>query len=446
MTSPRSATRSLRFGKQFALAVALASGTALVSTFGFAAPAHAQKKKDDKGAAKPVYSKEFVEAYKALEAQITAGADLATIKPKLDELSAISVSPDEKLQVGQMAYTAAVKAQDDTMQLRGLEQMLASGKVPPEQLGQFNYIGFQLNYRMKNSPQARTYLQAAIDNKFTNPQLSDAIMKYQLAQLLLSEDKFDEGYAALKVAIAARKAEVGKVEQGWFGYGIKTGMDNNLKQQTMDLVQLWLAEDARALVWKDSINIVRNMAVLDDRGNEEALLDLLRLSRDVGTLDRGQDYLAFVELARAARYPKEVKEMLDKGFGSGAVNRGDTWANEQLAAANRTLTMDRTELPATEAAASKPGATLAQVMNAGRTFLSYGEYGKSASFFEKALTMPGAPQAEVLQRLGMAQVGMGDYAAAIASFGKINEPARGAVAMLWTAYAKQKQAGVAIGT
>ncbi len=160
MTSPFLAHRPLRLGRQLALAVALASGTALVGTFGFADVAHAQKKKDDKNAAKPVYSKEFIEAYKALEAQIAAGADLATLSPKLQELTALAVSPDEQLQAGQMSYSAAVKGQDDAMQLRGLELMLNSGKVPAEQLGQFNYIGFQLNYRMKNSPQARTTCSA----------------------------------------------------------------------------------------------------------------------------------------------------------------------------------------------------------------------------------------------------------------------------------------------
>ena len=445
MTSRNPAARPLRAGRHLALAIALASGTAVIGTFGLADAAHAQKKKDDKKAAKPVYSKEFIEAYKALEAQINAGADLATISPKLEELTALGVSDDEKLQVGQMTYTVAVKAQDDKLQLRGLELMLASGKVGAEQLGQFNYIAFQLNYRLKNSPQARYYLQAAIDNKFTSENLSDAIMKYQMAQLLVAEGKFPEGFAALKTAMAARKAEVGSIEQGWFGFGIKTGLDNELTKETFDLLQVWLAEDARSLIWRDSITITRNLALLDDRGNEEALLDLLRLSREVGTLERQQDYLAFVEIARAARYPKEVKEMIDKGFAANIINRGDTWVNEQLATATRTLTTDRTELPATEAAASKPGATLAQVMNAGRTFLSYGDNAKAAGFFGKALDMPGAPRGEVLQRLGMAQVGMGDYAAAIETFAKVDEPARAPVAMLWSAYAKQKMNGVQIG-
>ena len=116
-----------------------------------------------------------------------------------------------------------------------------------------------------------------------------------------------------------------------------------------------------------------------------------------------------------------------------------------MTVANRTLASDRTELPATEAAANKPGATLAQVLNAARTFLSYGDYAKAAGYFEKALAMPGAPRGEVLQRMGMAQIGMGNYAAAIETFAKVDEPARAPVAMLWSAYAKQKMDGVQIG-
>jgi hypothetical protein len=431
-----------RFGRHLALAIALASGTAVIGTLGFADVAHAQRK-NDKGAAKTNYSKEFTAAYQALDTQVNAGAELATIRPDIDALKAMASTPDEQMAAGQMTYNAAMKGKDNALQLDGLELMLNSGKVPAEQLGQFNYIGFQLSYTQKQSDRARAFLQRAIDNNFTAEQISPAIMKYQMAQLLMTDQKYDEGFEALKRAIAARKAEAGTVEQTWFGLGIKTGLDNQLAPQTFDLLRLWLEDDARKLVWRDSINIVRNLGVLDDRGNEEALLDLLRLQRETGTLERGQDKLAYVEIARAARYPKEVKEVLEQGFANGTVNRGDTWASEQLTVANRTLAGDRTELPATEAAANRPGATLAQVLNAGRTFLSYGEHAKAAGFLQKALEMPGAPRSEVLQRLGMAQLGMGDHAAAIATFEQIND-ARAPVAMLWAAYAKQQQNGVQI--
>lgn len=436
------AQRRLRLGRHLALAVALASGTAVVGTLGFADVAHAQRK-NDKGAAKANFSKEFVAAYQPLEAQINAGADPATIKPQLDALVGMASSPDEQMAAGQLTYNAGLKGKDNALQLRGLQLMLASGKVPAENLGQFNYIGFQLAYSQQQMEQARTFLQGAIDNNFTAEQISGPLMRYQMAQLFMAEGKHEQGFAALKEAIAARKAEGGQIEQSWFGLGIKAGLDNQLAPQTYELVQLWLENDARKLAWRDSINIVRNLAVLDDRGNEEALLDLLRLMRETGTLERGQDKLAYVEIARAARYPKEVKEVLDQGFANGTVNRGDTWASEQLTVANRTLTSDRTELPATEAAANRPGATLAQVLNAGRTFLSYGEYAKAAGFLQKALEMPGAPRTEVLQRLGMAQLGMGDHAAAIATFEQVND-ARAPVAMLWAAYAKQQKNGVQI--
>ncbi len=429
-----------RIGRHLALAVALASGTALVGTFGFADVAYAQKKKKGGGAD---YSKEFIAAYQALEAQVNGDAELATIKPSVEELLGMATTADEQMAAGQVAYNAAMKGKDTALQLRGLELMLNSGKAAPEQLGQLNYIGFQLAYGMKQSETARKYLQGAIDNNFAIENISDAIMKYQMAQLLMSENKFDEGFEALKVAIDARKAEAGSVEQGWFGFGIKIGMDNQLAPQTYDLIKIWLAEDPRKLVWKDSITIVRNLAVLDDRGNEEALLDLLRLARETDTLERSQDYLAYIEVARAARYPKEVKSLIDTGFETGTVNRSDTWVSEQLKVAERTLVSDRTELPATEAAANKPNATLAQVLNAGRTFLSYGENAKAVGFFEKALDMPGVPRSEVLQRLGIAQLAMGDHAAAIATFGKIDDD-RAPVAMLWTAYAKQQMNGVQI--
>lgn len=437
------AHRPRRLGRHFALALALASGTALVGTYGFADVAHAQKK-NAKGSAKSEYSKEFTAAYQALDAQVTAGADLATLKPSIDALVGMANTGDEKMAAGQITYNAAMKGQDNAMQLEGLAMMLDSGKTSPEQLGQFNYIGFQLSYGLKQMERARGFLQGAIDNNFTAENISGAIMKYQMAQLLVSEEKFAQGFDALKVAINARKAEAGTVEQGWYGYGLKIGLDNELAPQTYGLLGLWLEEDASKLVWGDSITVVRRLALLDDNGNEEALLDLLRLARQVGTLERGQDYLAYVERARAARYPKEVKDVIDKGFATGVVNRSDTWVTEQMNVANRTLASDRTELPATEAAASKPGATLAQVLNAARTFLSYNEYAKAAGFFEKALDMLGAPRSEVLQRLGMAQLAMGNHAAAIETFGKVDDN-RAPVAMLWTAYAKQQMNGVAVG-
>lgn len=436
-------TRSLRFGRHFALAIALASGTAMIGTLGFADTAHAQKKKKDKGAPKTEFSKEFVEAYQAIQPQIEAGADLATLRPSLDGLIGLANSGDEKLATGQTVFNAALKGKDTALQIQGLDLMLSSGKLPADQLGQFNYIGFQLSYGMEQPDRALTYLQAAIDNNFTAENVSAAIMKYQKAQVLISQGKADEGYDALKTAIAARKAEVGSVEQGWFGYGIKYGLDNQLKTQTYELLQLWLDEEPSKLAWRDSITIVRNMAVLDDRGNEEALLDLLRLAHKTGTLERGQDYLVYTELARPARYPLEVKQLIEDGFDSGAVDRGDTWVADQIKTAERTIASDRTELPATEAAANKPGATLAQVMNAARTFLSYGEYAKSVAFFEKALAMPDAPRSEVLQRMGMAQIGMGDHAGAIESFAKVDD-ARAPVAMLWSAYAKQQMNGMEI--
>jgi tetratricopeptide (TPR) repeat protein len=76
------------------------------------------------------------------------------------------------------------------------------------------------------------------------------------------------------------------------------------------------------------------------------------------------------------------------------------------------------------------------VVAAGDAFLSYGEYGKAITFYERSLTMPGVKLDEELNRLAIAQIGAGDYAGARESLSRITG-ARMPLAMLWSAYASE---------
>jgi predicted TPR repeat methyltransferase len=79
------------------------------------------------------------------------------------------------------------------------------------------------------------------------------------------------------------------------------------------------------------------------------------------------------------------------------------------------------------------------VVAAGDAFLSYGEHAKAAGFYEKALGMAGVDTNLVLTRLGIAQTGAGNVAAAREAFAKV-QGVRAPVAMLWSAYAEQQSA------
>jgi hypothetical protein len=171
----------------------------------------------------------------------------------------------------------------------------------------------------------------------------------------------------------------------------------------------------------------------------------LRLSRKAGVLADKQDYLFYIEAADARRLPKEVKDVIDEAYAKNAVSKNDIFVTDSLATANGRIKADQAELPVLERDANAAGASFRTVFAAGDAFLSYGQYGKAAGFYEKSLGMAGVDRNTALTRLGIAQVGVGDYAAAQASFAKV-DGARAPIAKLWNAYAVQQAAGVTMTT
>lgn len=427
-------------GRHLALAIALAAGTALVGTLGLAEPAHAQKrdkKKKEDEAPKPVYSKEFVAAYQPLNEALNAeGTDLAALKPQVLALAPLALSADEQLAGGGLIYNAGVKTQDRDLQLQGMELMLASGKVPPEQLGRYNFIVFQLANEKQDYAKARTYLQRAIDNNFTTETITPDALQITMAESYFSANEFAEGLDYLKRAIDARKAQGQPVDAQWYRRGITVAYNNQITPQVYDFVVAWLGDYPTPENWRDAVNLTRNLNGFE--GPE--ILDLLRLSKRVDALKDKQDYILYVEAADPRRLPKEVKDLIDEAYASGAISKDDIYIADSLATANARIASDRADLPALERDASAPSAQLRTVAAAGSAFLSYGEHGKAAQFFEKSLGMPGVDRNESLLRLGIAQVGLGNYAAAQESFAKV-EGSRVPIARLWSAYAAQQAGG-----
>lgn len=441
MTSRNPAARPLRTGRHLALAIALATGTALVGTFGFADAAYAQKKQ--KGGGKADYSKEFVAAYQPLDAAVKAeGANIPSLKPQLDEIAAMAQTPAERAMAGVLVLNAGIIGKDQPMQLKGLDMAVSSGNLTPEENARFNFLAYQTASNLEQYGPARGYLRAAIDGNFTAENITAADLIYSEARLDFAENKHREGLKTLTRAIEMRTAAGQEVPTGWYGLGIRAGLENDLTPDIYDFMEVWIANNPTRVVWRDAINIVRRLNNYEDRGSEDMMLDLLRLSREIGTLDSAQDYLTYVEVARAARYPQEVKDLVNKGFASGKVSRSDDWVNAQLGIAEKGLALDRAELDK-DLARARTSTKTEEVLGTARTLLSYGRNEEAIELFTKALDMPGAPRGEVLQRLGMAQLGKGDYTAAVESFNKVDD-ARTPVSRLWAAYAIQRKNGLEI--
>ncbi|WP_086619891.1 hypothetical protein [Erythrobacter tepidarius] len=434
-----SSTRPSRAGlaRSLALAIALASGGAMLIAPAFTDAAQAQKKDKKKQEGKAQYSKEFLDAYKPLETALAApGADVGALKPQIMALVAIAASADELQAAGGLIYNAGANAKDMALQLQGMELLLASGKVAPDQLGRYNFTAYQLANELKNFTKARQYLQAAIDNNFTTERISTADLEITMAEIDFAEGKHAAGLDYLGRAIAHRKANGQPVDISWYRRGVAVAYSNQVIPQVYDLVVQWIGDYPTANNWRDAVNLTRN---LNDFAGPEAL-DLLRLARKVGGLRDKQDYILYIEAADPRRLPKEVKDLIEQAYASGAVSKDDIFVADSLTTANGRIKTDLAELPALERDANAASAGLRTVFAAGDAFLSYGEYAKAAAFYEKSLGMAGVERNTALTRLGIAQIGMGNFAAAQATLAKVDGP-RSPIAKLWSAYAAEKAAG-----
>lgn len=438
LSSPR---LSIKLARQLALAVALASGTAMLAVPGLTDAAYAQKKKKkgEEEAPKAAYTEAFVKAYQPVDVALKApGADAAALKPQILALEALAATPDDKLALGGMMFNAGITSKDYSLQFQGAELMLASGKVKPEEAGRFNLVAFQLANELKEYEKARSYLQKAIDLNYSAPNVTTSDLQMNMAEIYFSEERFQEGLAYLSEAIAAKKASGQPVDANWYRRGVSVAYTREIVPQVYDFVQGWVTDYPSPENWRDAVNLTRNLN--DFEG--PVLLDLLRLGKKVGTLNEKNDYIFYIESADPRRLPSEVKAVIDEAHAKGVIPRGsDSWVEEQYKLVNGLVAQDKAALPSLERDANAPAAKLRTIIAAGDIFLSYGEYAKAAGFFERSLALPDADRNLSLTRLGIAQIGLGNTAAALETFAKVEGP-RAPIARLWSAYAQQ-QSGVA---
>lgn len=287
-----------RVGSNLALAIALATG-AVVGIAGYAEPAHAAKKEK---AQKPNYTKEFVAAYQPLADKVNAeGADFAALSPQVRGLAQIAQTEDDRFAAGQIIYSLGSKAQNLELQREGMEMMLASGKVPQEQVGTYNFVAGQLAYNLKDYATARQRIVTAMEHGYTDndPQLL-------IAEAYFNEDKFAEGLGYLDQAVAARQAAGAEVPKSWLQRGLAVAYRDNLVPQSRKYATLLAGSYPTKDSWGDAVAIERTTVDYDDQGQ----LDLLRLARRAGALRDARSYVDYIGAADARRLPGDRKSVV----------------------------------------------------------------------------------------------------------------------------------------
>lgn len=433
---------STKRSSSLALAFALASG-AVFTGVPLESPAQAQKQEK---AAKADYSKGFIAAYTPVNENVSGEApDYAAAAAAAPGLVAAVETADDRHAAGSILYSIGAKSENDQLMVQGLDLMLASGKVAPEQVGQFHWSSYQLNNRLGNTAAARAGLEGAIAANYTlDAQLTDGStrrlgaddMHRMIADLYFEAGDYPAGFAYLDEQMAAREAAGQPIPEAWVKHAFVTAYNNDLTEQVRDYSLRYVEAYPNKTTWGDAIAVALN----GTRYEYPEILDILRLSRRTDTFRDGSMYTEYIEAADPRKFPGEVLAVIDEGYASGMLDRSDPYVTESRAEAERRIQADKNDLPALLADARAANANLVTVMAAGDTFLSYDRAAEAEEFYTKALAMPGVNTPLVLTRLGIAQLDQGKRAEAEATFEKV-QGVREPIADLWAVYSTQQNAG-----
>jgi hypothetical protein len=426
--SPSARRTAVRgFGSALTLAIALAGGTAVV-TAATAVPAAAQRGGRNNDAPKPQNSEAFVKAYEPVAAIVSAEAgDFAAAKSQLPGLLAAIQTPDDRNVAGNLVLQLGTKLKDAQLQRQGLELMVASGKVDPAQLGQYQFFIGSLAYDAKDWAAARTALQAAVAAGYTESS-PDAM----IAETYFGENRAAEGLEFLKGVIERQKAAGQAVPEAWFVRGLKVAYDARLNDKAAEWAAMLVASAPSPTNWQRGLQVVNAVSELD----AQARLDMLRLMLATNALTNRQEYEGYIAAADPRIMANEVARVLEAGVQAGVWTSGDAYYNEIKQIVDQRAPADRRDAPglATEARGAANG-TAAQ--NAGDVFLSLGSWAEAEEMYALALQKGGVDRDRTLTRLGIAQTQQGKKAEATATFAQVSG-ARAPVARMWTAFVESR--------
>lgn len=353
------------------------------------------------------------------------GAD-ATLQNALAKVE----TADDRQFAGQLTLQMGQLLSDPAMQKRGIDLMIASGKLPPEELPRYQYFSGALAMEAGDYAGARESMTKAMAGGF-----SDENVDIKLAEAYFAENLNAEGLDVLAKAIDDRRAAGQPVSEEMVFRGLGVAANNQLNDKAFDWA-LKVIEIAPRQEYREQAYAVLR-AVGPFQPEEE--LDLLRLMHRADALTQRNDYLAYLELADARRRPAEVQSVIETGIAKGVLSASDTIVSEAQATVQARMEPIRAELAA-DATAARNAASGAEALAIADTYLGYGEAATAAELYQVAIDKGGIDQQQALTGLGIALADQGKYAEAKQTFSQLTSGNRTALARAWIAYVDTKLA------
>ncbi|MFT4046270.1 MAG: hypothetical protein QM661_06185 [Solimonas sp.] len=375
----------------------------------------------DKPTLRSEVGKPLQEAQTALQ-----GKDYKAALTKIDEVEKISgLTPYESYIVERMRAIAATGAGDTNLALKSYEAALASPQMPEgEKLQAYDAVA-KLAYAEKDYGKAaeyiRKYRNAGGDGMQTLSLLPQALYlssdfagaQKELSALIAEMEK--AGHAPTEVQLQLLASCANKKDD-------KAGYLVALQK----LVRYYPKES----YWKDLI--LRTAGKPDF--SEQLTLDMYRLMKATGTLDKANDYMEAAQYALKAGFPGEADQYMQQGYAQNLLGQGPD-ADRHL----RLRTMVAQKIKEDQKLLSEgEKAALAQaggdaLVATGLNYVGYGQYEKGIALMQQGIAKGGLKKPdEARLHLGYAQLLAGKTAEARESFKSVASQDGGAdIAQLW---------------
>lgn len=419
LRSTRFPARS-RFASAFALAVALAGGALAASAV--VAPAVAAQD----------YTDAFVDLYSPAADVVNAeGGDVNSVVGQFPAILAAVVTPDDRYAAGNLLLIAGNKTNNQAFQRQGLELQLASGKVPPENIGLFNWFVGNLAFQANDYAASRAALQAAAAAGYTAGDTTALI-----AETYYALDDVPTGVAFVLNAAQARAAAGGEIPSQWLMRGLQAAYQANLQSETTDISLLLATTHTSQQNWLNVLQVANALGDFDD----QAQLDMLRLMRLTGAMSDEAEYVQYIESADPRIMSNEVVDVLAEGLAAGIFSTTDEYYIGVHDIVESRMAGDRADAAGmvSDARAEPTGR---DALLAGNLLYSLDDFAGAEEMFALAVSKGGADSNMALTRQAMAQIRQGETATALETLAQITGP-RALVARYWAAYA-QTQASAA---
>ncbi len=398
-----------------ALALTLMTGTAL----GTAAPAFAQKPKQEKPVP-PKLSKPVMAVVMDVQKAQSAG-DHAGAIAKLDAAAAVPrVEKDDALILAKLKLFSAQTLKDNVKLEEGLTEAVDAPSISPEEKLNFSKFIAQLASNRKDWPKALKWYDF-----YLAQQPNDVDMLVQAASVNNALGGRPKVVELLTKAIDVREAAGEKGDRSWYEFRAQTVIDAKLDAQVMPSLLSWVKAFPEPKTYNLAIELTKQRSGSMDNN---MLLDWGRLMWAAGAMTTANNYLEYADAAIDRGMPNEADMALKEAVAKKLADTTKPNIKEFVALAATKNAEVKAGLPALEKEA-KTSPRIALVV--ADTLASLGQHDKAVGFYKGLVGNALVDQDTVNLRLGAALLKMGDKPGADAAFAAVKAGPRASMAQFY---------------